>query len=64
MWDMLNPGGIMVVLNTGGNKGMYRATVMLLHEYVEPNWDLKDLPNAEVLHFPIDAGFTILQKTA
>ena len=64
MWDMLNPGGIMVVLNTGGNKGMYRATVMLLHEYVEPNWDLKDLPNAEVIHFPIDAGFTILQKTA
>ena len=61
---MVDTGGVMVVINTGANKGMYRNTVMLLHEYVEPNWDLKDLPNAEVVHYPIDAGYTILIKTA
>ena len=62
--DLLNPGGMLVILNSAYAKGMYKIRNSLHHENYEPNKRLLERDGFTVLHFPIDVGFTIIQREA
>ena len=62
--NLLKPGGTMVVLCTGAYKGLYREHTMIHHNYYEPNMALLNRSDLDVTHYPIDPGYTVIQRPA
>ena len=59
---LLAPGGVMSVVNSGSNKGLYKRRSRHLHDAYEENRGFLDLDGFTVMHFPIDVGFTLIQR--
>tara|TARA_Y100000817_G_C16777732_1_gene509127 strand:- start:191 stop:955 length:765 start_codon:yes stop_codon:yes gene_type:complete len=62
--NLLKPGGRMVVVNSGAYKGMYLKRTMLHHEHYEPNMAFLKRDDLDVIHFPLDTGFTVITRHA